>query len=155
MRRWLLFNNDFGTCTRLAQQPIHGTRRTAYFISVKNLNGTKYVEPTTPADKTGDPMIPKANGVAPLIPREPASFPTPDGSTNMDQYLDYLYDNYFQILERDNLDPTSPANWKFTWYNQYYFFGIHQSILSTSPYLEQTKDWPGLTGGMGTFDPLK
>ena len=148
LRRWLLFNNDFGTCTRLGQTPIHGTRRTGYFIYVKNLNGTKYVG-------NDDPMVPRANGTFPLINREPATFPTPDGSTNMDQYLDYLYDNYFVILERDNIDPTSPANWKFTWYNQYYFFGIHQSILSTSPYLEQTKDWPGLTGGMGTFDPLK
>lgn len=148
LRRWLLFNDDFGTVTRLGMQPLNGTRRTGYWIYVKNTNGTKYTG-------TDDPMIPRANGTIPVILREPTSFPTPNGSTNMDQYLDYLYDNHFEIIERDNLDPTSPANWKFKWYNEYYFFGLHQSILSGSPYLLQTKGWPDLYGGQGTFDPLQ
>jgi hypothetical protein len=142
----MLFNDDFGTCTRLGQKPINGTRRTGYWIYVKNTNGTKYVG-------NDDPMIRKTNGTTPVIEREPGVYPP--GISNMDQYLDYLYDNYFEILERDNLDPTSPANWKFTWYNQYYFFGLHQSILGSSPYLLQTKDWPDLNGAMGTFDPLQ
>lgn len=146
LRRWLLFNDDFGTCTRLNQKPINGMRRTGYWIYVKNTNGTKYVG-------NDDPMVKKSNGVAPVIDREPFTFPP--GVSNMEQYVDYLYDNNFEMLERDNLDPTNPANWKFTWYNQYYFFGLHQSILGGSPYLLQTKNWPDLNGSMGTFDPLQ
>jgi len=79
----------------------------------------------------------------------------PPGVTNMEQYVDYLYDNIFEITVRDNLESTTPANWKFTWYNQYYFFGLHQNILGAAPYLQQTKDWPDLTGAMGSFDPLQ
>lgn len=148
LRRWMLFNNDYGTCTRLNQKPIAGTRRTGYWIYVK----------TTPTGSTKyagdpDPMIRKADGTTPVIEREPAVYPP--GIANMEQYVDYLYDNYFVIQERDNVDPTTPANWKFTWYNQYYFFGLHQNILGASPYLLQTKGWPDLVGAQGTFDPLQ
>jgi hypothetical protein len=147
LRRWLLFNNDFGTVSRLGFQPIHGMRRTGYWIYVKNNDGTKYVG-------NDDPLLRKPNNTVPVRDREPPSFPV-SGANNMDEYLDFLYDNHFEIIVRDNLDPTSPANWAFTWYNEYYFFGLHQNILSGSPYLEQTKDWPDLNGAMGTFDPLQ
>ncbi len=61
-----------------------------------------------------------------------------------------MYTNYFEIVERDNLDSTANnSSWKFTWYDQYYFFGIHQNLINVAPYLEQTKGWGG------TFDPLK
>lgn len=143
LRRWMLFNDDFGTCTRLGVQPLDGTRRTGMWIYVKNPDGTKYIGNADPLKGTS----------APVIDREPASFP--DGITDQDAYLDYLYDNYFGIIERDNLDPTSPSDWKFTWFNQYYFFGLHQNILTGSPYLEQTIGWPDMNGQEGTFDPLK
>jgi hypothetical protein len=147
LRRWMLFNNDFGTVARLGQTPIDGTRRTGYYVYVKKADGTKYVG-------NDDPMFPKANTTTvPVIHREPLAFPA--GITTQEEYLDYLYENHFEVIERDNLDPTNPPNWKFKWYNEYYFFGIHQNILSTSPHLEQTQGWPQLTGGMGTFDPLK
>ncbi|MCG2614812.1 RagB/SusD family nutrient uptake outer membrane protein [Terrimonas sp. NA20] len=146
LRRWLLFNNDFGTCTRLNQKPIQGTRRTGYWVYVKNTNGTKYVG-------NDDPLMRRTNGTIPIVEREPGTFPP--GVSNMEQYVDYLYDNHFEILERDNVDPTNPVNWKFTWYNQYYFFGLHQAILGASPYLQQTKLWPDLNGAQGTFDPLQ
>lgn len=149
LRRWMLFNDDFGTCTRLGMTPLNGTRRKAYWIYVKRANGSKYV----PASGEGDPLLRKANNTVPVIDREPVTLPP--GFANYDAYLDHLYENYFEIIERDNLDPTNPANWTFRWYNQYYFFGLHQNILVTAPYLEQTKDWPGLTGGAGTFDPLQ
>lgn len=146
IRRWLLFNDAFGTCTRLGVQPLDGTRRTGMWITVKKVDGTRY-------NGNDDPMIKKADGTVPVIDREPVVFPP--GVANMDQYIDYLYDNHFEIIIRDNLDPTSPAGWKFKWYNEYYFFGLHQNILSGSPYLQQTKLWPDLTGAMGTYDPLQ
>jgi hypothetical protein len=54
---------------------------------------------------------------------------------------------------KDDLDPTNPPNWEYTWFDQYYFFGLNDEILSASPYLEQTKGWNSLTGE-GSFDPL-
>lgn len=148
LRRWMLFNNSAGTLTRLGMQPIDGTRRTGYWIYVKNTNGSKYVH----ASK--DPLIKNGtDATAPIVERQPATFPP--GVTNMEQYIDYLYDNHFVVIEKDNIDPTSPANWKFKWYNQFYFFGLHQNILSSSPYLQQTKGWPDLVGADGTFDPLQ
>ncbi|MGV3767413.1 MAG: RagB/SusD family nutrient uptake outer membrane protein [Chitinophagaceae bacterium] len=146
LRRWMLFNDDFGTCTRLGMEPIDGMRRTGYWIYAKKMDGTKYVG-------NDDPMLRKADNSVPLIDRQPTVLPP--GFANYDAYLDYLYDNHFEIIVKDNLDPTNPANWKFKWYNQYYFFGLHQNILIGSPYLEQTKDWPDFYGGAGTFDPLQ
>jgi hypothetical protein len=149
LRRWMLFNNDYGTCTRLGVQPIDGTRRTGLYIYVKTTPAgtTKYV-----GSNTQDPMYKPQNPAGNLIvEREPSSFPT--GITNQDQYVDYLYDNYFVVTEKDDVDPTT-TGWKFKWYNQYYFFGLNSSILNNAPYLEQTKDWDGLKG-TGTFDPLK
>jgi len=145
LRRWMLFNDDYGTTTRLGMQPINGTRRTGYYFVVKTATGKKYVGTT-------DPLVKNGNNAAPVIEREPATYPA--GVSNFNDYLDYLYDNYFQVVERNDLDKTNPANWSFKWYNEYYFFGLNQSILSASPYLEQTKGWNGLNGA-GTFDPLQ
>jgi hypothetical protein len=148
LRRWLLFNDNFGTVSRLGMQPLDGMRRTGYWIYVKKEDSTKYVH----ANK--DPLIRNgSDATAPVIERQPANFPP--GISNQDEYLDYLYDNYFVVIEKDNLDPTNPADWKFRWYDQFYFFGLHQNVLSTSSYLEQTKGWPDLVGAEGTFDPLQ
>jgi starch-binding outer membrane protein, SusD/RagB family len=142
LRRWMLFNDDFGTVSRLGMEPINGTRRTGYFISVKKTDGTKYT-----GGANADPLLKPANGNAPVINRDSTV-------TNFDQYLDHLYDTYFQVTEKNDLDPTNPANWAFKWYNEYYFFGFNQNVLSTSPYLEQTKGWNGIKGA-GTFEPLQ
>jgi hypothetical protein len=147
LRRWMLFNDDFGTCSRLGVQPLNGTRRTGMWVYVTYDNGDKYYSNNI------DPMIKRPDGTVPVIEREPLAFPP--GINDMDEYLDYLYDNHFVVVERDNLENTSPADWKFTWYNEYYFFGLHESILSASPYLQQTQGWPHLDGSAGTFDPLQ
>ncbi|MGV3588403.1 MAG: RagB/SusD family nutrient uptake outer membrane protein [Adhaeribacter sp.] len=146
LKRWMLFdrNSEVNTLDRLGMQPLNGTRRTGYWIYVKNTNGNPYVGST-------NPLVRATNGTVPVIERQPATYP--DGITDYDAYLDYLYDNHFVVKERDNLDPTN-NNWKFTWYKEYYFFGLHQNILSASPHIEQTQGWPGLTG-QGTFDPLQ
>lgn len=149
LRRWMLFDNAGGWNTRLGISPLNGTRRTGYYIVAKKTDGNRYVGAT-------DPFLANATGVAPIVNRDPV-FPYTIPSTgknpgtviaNNDAYLEYLYTNYFEIVERDNLDPTT-NNWKFTWYPQYYYFGIYQSLLDSAPYLEQTQGWGG------TFDPLK
>jgi starch-binding outer membrane protein, SusD/RagB family len=146
LRRWMLFNDDYGTVTRLGTEPLDGMRRQGIWIYVKNVGGTKYVGTKDPLIKNG------SDATAPVVERQPATFPA--GITSYDQYLDYLYDNHFEVIVKDDLDPTNPADWKFKWYKEYYFFGLHQNILNSSPYLQQTKDWPDVTGQMGTFDPL-
>lgn len=140
LRRWLLFNDDFGTCTRLAQTPIEGMRRQGLFFIAQKA-GANYVG-------NADPFLP-VNGVAPVADRNPTVFPP--GVTNYDQYVDYFYTNYLKVVVKDNIDPTT-ANWKFKWYNQYYFFGIPANALNTSLYLGQTQGW---SGGTSIFDPLK
>nr|WP_288834241.1 RagB/SusD family nutrient uptake outer membrane protein [uncultured Flavobacterium sp.] len=145
LRRWKLFDASAGTTTRLGFTPLNGTRRTGYYIVAKKADGNRYVG-------SADPFFHATGGTTGTgIVREPASYPVTIGSTtinNFDQYLDYLYTNHFQIMERDNLDPTT-NNWKFTWYDQYYFFGIYQNLLDSAPYLEQTQGWGG------TFNPLQ
>ncbi len=143
LRRWMLFDDTYGTCTRLGITPLNNTRRTGYYIAAKKADGTRYVG-------SADPFF-ATTGNAPVLNREPASFPITIGTTtiaNFDAYLDFLYTNYFDIVEKDNLENTAVANWKFTWYKEYYFFGIYQTLLDSSPYLEQTQGWGG------TFNPL-
>lgn len=145
LRRWMLFDDSFGQCSRLNMKPLNGTRRTGFIISVKTSTGADYV------DASKDPMI-STNGVASVVDRAPAVLPA--GFTSYDQYLDYLYDTYFKVTVKTDVDPTNPANWTFKWYPQYYFFGLHADILSGAPYLEQTKGWTSIKGD-GTFDPLQ
>ncbi|WP_207492331.1 RagB/SusD family nutrient uptake outer membrane protein [Aridibaculum aurantiacum] len=150
LRRWMLFTDEFGTTARLGFQPLNGTRRTGYFISVKRADGTRYNSSTAVANG-GDPLRRwGTNGAnpAPIINRDSAV-------ANFDAYLDYLYDRHFTVTEKDDLDPTANNNaWKFRWYKEYYFFGIPQNVLNSSPYLQQTIGWGG-GGGSGVFDPLQ
>lgn len=144
LRRWKLFDASAGTTSRLGFTPLNGTRRTGYFIVAKKADGNRYVG-------SADPFFNATGTTGTGVVREPATYPVTIGTTtinNFDQYLDYLYTNHFQIMERDNLDPTT-NNWKFTWYNQYYFFGIYENLINTAPYLEQTQGWGG------TFNPLQ
>ncbi len=150
LRRWMLFNNDFGTCARMGVTPLEGTRRTGIVIAVykDKTAGTKY---TGAANQ--DPLyLPQSNASVLLKDREPAVLPT---GVSQEQYVDTLYKYHFQLIEKNDIDPTANNNaWKFSWYNQYYFFGLNSQIIQNSPHLEQTKDWDGLFG-QGTFDPLK
>jgi hypothetical protein len=147
LRRWMLFEENSPTAARLGVTPLNGTRRTGYQITVKTATGAKYVG-------NNDPLIKPATGNAPVIDRDPLTYPTTNGSQNYAAYLDYLYDNYFVITVKDDLDKTNPADWKFKWYPQYYFFGLNENIMSSSPTLQQTVGWNSLSGP-GTFDPLK
>ncbi|MFD1771976.1 RagB/SusD family nutrient uptake outer membrane protein [Sphingobacterium suaedae] len=147
LRRWMLFDNATGMNTRLGIPVLNGTRRTGYRITLKN-GDVEYI-----GEK--DPMLPNSenNNEAPVVSRTTTTYP--EGIDTYEEYVDYLYDNYFVVHVKDDLDPTnaSPA-WTFKWYPEYYYFGIHQNILNSSPYLEQTKGWNSLNGA-GTFDPLQ
>ncbi len=139
LRRWLLFNDDFGTVSRLGLEPMNGTRRTGFYIVALDENGDEYVGDT-------DPFVGDEENPAPVIDRDPETYP--EGITTEEEYLDYLYENYFEIRVRDDLDPTD-SDWTFQWYNEYYYFGFYQRVMETAPYLEQTEGWGG------SFDPLQ
>ena len=146
MRRWMLFDKNSETVIRLGMQDqaLNETRRTGYFIIAKDQDNNRY-------QGDPDPFLPQGESAV-VIDREPETYP--NGIETFEEYVDYLYDNYFEIVEKDDLDPTNPADWVFRWYNEYYFFGLNQEIMNASPYLEQTKGWDGLNGA-GTFDPLQ
>ncbi|AOW17842.1 hypothetical protein LPB03_10420 [Polaribacter vadi] len=135
LRRWLLYNNDYGTCSRLNQTPIEGSRRQGYYTFVKLDENTIY--------ENGRGTDPLKGPSAPIINRDATTYP--NGITTYEEYVDYLYDNHFEVTVRDNVDQT---DFNFKWYNEYYFFGIYQNLLNTAPYLEQTQGWGG------TFNPL-
>ncbi|HLR25026.1 MAG TPA: RagB/SusD family nutrient uptake outer membrane protein [Fodinibius sp.] len=135
LKRWMLFNDDFGTCSRLSIEPIHGTRRTGFYFIAQDGEGNDYVGSDDPFEGED----------APVVSREPEEFP--EGITNQDEYSEWLRDTYFRVAVRDDLDPTD-NNWTFQWYNEYYFLGIYQELMDTNSYLEQTEGWGG------SFDPL-
>lgn len=144
LRRWMLFdNNSSGTLDRLGMQPLNGIRRTGYHIVVKKADGSLYTG-------SKDPLILDGINPAPVAERKPANLDEKD----MDAYVESLYDTYFEVRVKDDLDKTNPADWDFTWYPEYYFFGLHKNILEASPYLEQTVGWNSVNGP-GTFDPLE
>ncbi|MDT0677579.1 RagB/SusD family nutrient uptake outer membrane protein [Autumnicola musiva] len=139
LKRWMLFNDDFGTASRLGIEPLDGTRRTGFYFIAQNEEGNDYVG-------SEDPFEPNDEGVAPVIDREPEEFP--NGIANQQEYTEWWRDNFLRVQVRDDLDPTE-NNWTFTWYNEFYFLGIFQDLIDTNPYLEQTIGWGG------SFDPLE
>lgn len=148
LRRWMLFDDTNGTLTRLGltNLALNGTKRSGYIITVLDGNGNPYVGTKPNSGNAPDPLI---GSSAPLADREPASVT----DANWETHLDNLYTKYFRVSENTDVDPKNPTNWRFTWYPEYYFFGLNQAAMNASPYLEQTKGWPGLNGA-GTFDPL-
>jgi len=137
LRRWLLYNDDFNTCTRLNQTPIEGTRRQGY-ITFAKLNASTILE----NQKGVDPF---KGASAPIINRDATTYPA--GVNTYDEYVDYLYDNHFEVMVKDDKD-IDPENFTFKWYDEYYFFGIYQNLLDSAPYLQQTVGWGG------SFNPL-
>src|SRR5690606_13219256 len=142
LRRWMLFDNATGKNTQLGIPELNGTRRTGYRIIVKD-SESKYLG-------SADTLL---GGEAPIIDRDATTYP--EGVETYEEYVDYLYDNYFVVQERDDMDRTDLSpQWSFKWYPEYYYFGLHEDIMSVSPYLEQTKGWDGLNIAE-TFDPIK
>lgn len=135
LRRWLLFNDDYGTVSRLGLEPIDGIRRKGIVYVALDETGQPYV-----GDQ--DPFLNTGNG-APVIDRAPETYPA--GITTQEEYLDYIYENYIEIRVKDNLDP---EDFHFQWYNEYYFYGFPQDVMDSAPYLEQTQGWGG------SYDPL-
>lgn len=154
MRRWLLWDDTYGTCSRLGVKPLNGTRRHGIFLAVKPSVYTN--------DKAGlkyDIFNPSSDAYdATKVTRENIALnPSADDDEFAEQMekLNKFYDANLQRLENDQLDGTSTPRFEITFKDKYYFIGLKESVMKQSPYLYQTVNWADYYGNDGTFDPLK
>lgn len=154
MRRWMLWNDDFGTCTRLSVEPINGKRRHGVFLGIKP---TIYTSGSAGLDN--DPFNPASKKYNPaLVTRASISLdPSANDAAFNEQIvkLDQFYDTNLIRLVDDQRDGTGTPVFSINFQNQYYFMGLRLSVLQKSPYLEQTVNWLDVYHNPGTFDPLK
>ncbi|MDR3219334.1 MAG: RagB/SusD family nutrient uptake outer membrane protein [Dysgonamonadaceae bacterium] len=154
MRRWMLWNDDFGTCTRLGIEPINGKRRHGVFLGIKpevytsDKSGVDN-DPFNPISKIYDPTKVTREGIS-LDPD------AADATFNAQiSKLDNFYDTNLRRLQNDQCDGTSTPTFYINFQNQYYFIGIRSNALRQSPYLYQTIGWKDAYNNPGTFDPLQ
>ena len=154
MRRWMLWNDDFGTCTRLGVEPLNGKRRHGMFLAVKP---SVYTE--TKAGQDYDVFNPDSKAYdASKVTRAGIGL---DPSSSDEEFmlqiekLDKFYDTNLVRHENDQIDGTSTPRFEITFLNKYYFIGLKESVMKQSPYLYQNMNWEDYYGSEGTFDPLK
>lgn len=153
MRRWLLWDDSYGTCSRLGVEPISGnnTRRHGIILAVKpsvytsnskgmdndpfNPNASKYIG----TDRTAISLNPDASDA--------------DWNTQI-AALDNFYDNNLVRVENNELDGTGTPTFYITHRNKYYFLGIKQNVLQVSTKLDQNIGWTDYYGADGTFNPI-
>lgn len=154
MRRWLLWDDSFGTCTRLGVEPISGnqTRRHGIILAVKPELYTN-----SKAGKDCDPFNPEASEYLGTSDRTKISL-DPDASDsdweNQIATLDNFYENNLNRVVNDQLDGTSTPTFYITHLNKYYFLGIKQNVLQNSIKLQQNIGWTDYYGSEGTFNPI-
>ena len=154
MRRWLLWDDSFGTCTRLGVEPISGnqTRRHGIILAVKPELYTN-----SKAGKDCDPFNPEASEYLGTSDRTKISL-DPDASDsdweNQIATLDNFYENNLNRVVNDQLDGTSTPTFYITHLNKYYFLGIKQNVLQNSIKLQQNIGWTDYYGSGGTFNPI-
>lgn len=154
MRRWLLWDDSYGTCTRLGVEPISGnqTRRHGIILAVKPevyTNGT--------AGKDSDPFNPESAKFLNKADRTKISLDPDAADAAWDSQiaaLDEFYGTYLNRVENDQLDGTSKPTFYITHLNKYYFLGIKQNVLQVSTKLQQNIGWTDYYGADGTFNPI-
>lgn len=153
MRRWLLWDDSYGTCTRLGVEPISGnnTRRHGIVLAVKP---SVYTSNSKGLDN--DPFNPAASKYV-GVNRTAISL-NPDASdanwSAQIAELDEFYDNNLIRVENNEVDGTGTPTFYITHRNKYYFLGIKQNILQVSTKLEQNIGWTDYYGAEGTFNPV-
>lgn len=153
MRRWLLWDDSYGTCTRLGIAPISGnqTRRHGIILAVK-----PEVYVNSKAGKDSDPFNPAASAYLgkdrTLISLDPDAT---DSEWNSQMVaLDNFYQENLNRVVNDQLDGTSTPKFYITFLNKYYFLGLKQNILQTGIKLQQNIGWTDYYGAGGTFNPI-
>lgn len=153
MRRWLLWDDSYGTCTRLGIAPISGnqTRRHGIILAVK-----PEVYVNSKAGKDSDPFNPTASSYVgkdrTLISLDPDA--SDSDWNNQMTALDKFYQENLKRVVNDQLDGTSTPTFYITFLNKYYFLGLKQNILQTGIKLQQNIGWTDYYGTEGTFNPI-
>ncbi|WP_205510081.1 RagB/SusD family nutrient uptake outer membrane protein [Longitalea arenae] len=137
LQRWMLYGDGEGdnTNAKLGIPVLNGTNRTGYYWQVKTFSKN---DPLTPADR------------AISIDPDAGTF------TAEIEKLRKLYEAKFVMTPLDQAwdrDGSTPVNILFR--PNYYIYGLHSSLLSNNPWLEQTIGWQDYNGAMGTFDYKK
>lgn len=155
LRRWLLYNDDYGFCTKLGYTPLQGTRRHGLILAVNPdvyANNGKGLDNDifNPLSKNFDERKTTRKGIS-LDPSDKE-----EDFNAMIEKLDEFYDTNLIRLENNELDSKNKNDYlEFTWKNEMYLKGIKLSVLQKSPYLEQNIGWKDYKNQDGTFDPTK
>lgn len=153
MRRWLLWDDSYGTCTRLGVEPIsgNGTRRHGIILAV---NPDVYT--SNSAGMNSDPFNPEGksfNGTdRTQISLNPDASDA-DWNTQMTA-LDNFYNTNLMRVQNDQIDGTGTPRFEITHLNKYYFLGIKTNVLQVSTKLEQNIGWDDYHANPGTFNPI-
>lgn len=155
LRRWLLYNDEYGYCTKLGYTPLEGTRRHGLILAVK-----PEVYQKDAKGKDNDVFNPDSkNYDETKVTRKGISLdPSADDEkfNAMIEKLDNFYDTNLVRRENNELDAKNKNEYlEFTWKNNMYIKGIALKVLQTSPYLEQNIGWKDYKNQDGTFDPTK
>ncbi|MDR0989450.1 MAG: RagB/SusD family nutrient uptake outer membrane protein [Prevotellaceae bacterium] len=156
MRRWMLWNDDFGTCTRLGMAPINGMRRHGIRLAVK-----PDVFTSNNAKADADVFNPESAAYDPTKVTRQGRGLDPDASdaefARQEQLLDEFYDVNLERHVNDLLDGTDLVKFpSINFRSNYYFIGFSNGIMNSNAlYLEQTIGWDDYFGNPGTFDPLR
>lgn len=155
LRRWMLYNNDFGTCGQIGYTPLQGQRRHGIYLAIKpevytaQKSGEDF-DVFNPDSKNFDPKRVTRAGISLDPSADDAEFNAQIAK------LDNFYDTNLVRIENNEIDTKDKNTYlTFTYKNSYYFMGIAKKVLQQSPYLLQNKGWEDHLGAEGTFDPLK
>lgn len=141
VQRWKLYADDAtagNTVSKLGLTPINGTARTGYYWQYKDTLASK---------STPDPVL----GTRTAISIDPDAA---DFNTQLNNLVTFFHTNFKAVplpagQEMDKIG-TTPVTINFR--PNYYISGLHQTTLSTNPWLKQTIGWNDQNGAAGTFD---
>lgn len=120
-----------GTVTKLGLAPINGTQRTGYYLQYKNA-----------ATKT-DPLSSARTSIS--VDPDSSNF-----STQLDALAAFYTDNFVFTNLLTPMDNVNNAAVQIKFNPNYYIMGLHTSILTQNPWLQQTVGWNG--GSAGTYN---
>lgn len=135
VQRWMLYNNDAGTCSKLGLEPINGTQRVGNYLHYKNGLSPSNTDP--------------------LVAARASISVDPDAANFQAQItaLATFYSTNFEFRSpptpMDNIGGVAtPISWK----QNYYIMGLSQAVLAQNPWLKQTVGWKDANGASGTYN---
>ncbi len=135
IQRWMLYNDDDAagnnTCAKLGLAPINGTCRTGGHWQAK-------------VNSDNDPIKPLYGSI--LVDPDADDF-----TTQLNALADFYEENFTTVppVTPMDMDGGNPVN--ILWRQNYYLFGLNNTVLSNNPWLLQTTGWNDMGGAPGTY----